>query len=84
MNAITVKQAKKELNRLIEQVIADAEPTIICSEVGEKAVLLSMTSSIRGRKLVICFQIRQMPSICASQSLKRKAEKTQERDLHEP
>lgn len=41
MNAITVKQAKKELNRLIEQVIADAEPTIICNDVGEKAVLLS-------------------------------------------
>jgi len=42
MNAITVKQAKRDIDRLIEQVIADAEPTVICNDKGEKAVLLSL------------------------------------------
>ena len=42
MNAATVKEAKKNLDRLIRQVNADAEPTIICSDQGQKAVLLSL------------------------------------------
>jgi antitoxin YefM len=42
MNATTVKEAKKHLDRLIEQVNADAEPTIICGDQGQKAVLLSL------------------------------------------
>ena len=42
MNATTVKEAKKHLDRLIEQVNADAEPTIICGDQGRKAVLLSL------------------------------------------
>ena len=42
MNATTVKEAKKHLHRLIEQVNADAEPTIICGDQGQKAVLLSL------------------------------------------
>jgi antitoxin YefM len=41
MNATTVREAKKNLQRLIEQVNADAEPTIICGNQGQKAVLLS-------------------------------------------
>ena len=39
MNATTVQEAKKNLDRLIEQVNADAEPTIICGDQGQKAVL---------------------------------------------
>ncbi|MEW6007637.1 MAG: type II toxin-antitoxin system prevent-host-death family antitoxin [bacterium] len=42
MNAITVNQAKRGLDNLIEQVISDAEPTIICSDKGEKTVLMSL------------------------------------------
>ena len=42
MNATTVKEAKKNLDRLIEQVNADAEPTIICGDQGQNAVLLSL------------------------------------------
>ena len=37
-----MKEAKKHLDRLIEQVNADAEPTIICGDQGQKAVLLSL------------------------------------------
>ena len=41
MNATTIREAKKNLQRLIEQVNADAEPTIICGDQGQKAVLFS-------------------------------------------
>ena len=43
MNAITLNDAKQNLDHLIAQVIADAEPAIICSDHGEKAVLLSLS-----------------------------------------
>jgi antitoxin YefM len=43
MNAITLNDAKQNLDHLIAQVIADAEPAIICSDQGEKAVLLSLS-----------------------------------------
>jgi antitoxin YefM len=42
MNAITLAEAKQNLDHLIAQVIADAEPAIICNDKGEKAVLLSL------------------------------------------
>lgn len=42
MNAVTVNQARRKLDNLMEQVISDAEPTIICSDKGEKTVLMSL------------------------------------------
>jgi antitoxin YefM len=42
MNAATMAEAKTNLDLLIEQVNADAEPTIICRDRGQKAVLVSL------------------------------------------
>lgn len=42
MNAVTLADAKENLERLIEQVLADAEPAILCTEKGEKVVLVSL------------------------------------------
>jgi len=42
MNAVTVNEAKKDLDHLIERVNSDVEPTIICGDQGQKAVLLSL------------------------------------------
>jgi antitoxin YefM len=42
MNAVTVANAKENLERLIEQVLADAEPAILCTEKGDKVVLVSL------------------------------------------
>lgn len=42
MNAITLKQAKRRLEQLVEQVIADAEPTIVISESGAQVVFLPL------------------------------------------
>ena len=43
MNAVTLKDAKLNLERLIEQVIADAEPTIVVTESGDQVVFLSLS-----------------------------------------
>jgi antitoxin YefM len=42
MNAVTVNEAKRNLERLIEQVIEDAEPTIVVTESGQRVVFLSL------------------------------------------
>jgi antitoxin YefM len=42
MEAITSNQAKQKLDELIEQVILDAQPTIVCNDEGKKVVLMSL------------------------------------------
>ena len=42
MNAVTVNDAKLNLENLIEQVILDVEPTIICTDAGQQIVLMPM------------------------------------------
>jgi antitoxin YefM len=42
MNAVTLKEAKRNLEQLVEQVIADAEPTIVVAENGEQVVFLPL------------------------------------------
>jgi antitoxin YefM len=42
MNAIATTQEKLDLDRLIEQVILDAETTILYNSQGQKVVLISL------------------------------------------
>ena len=42
MNAITLADAKKNLERIIEQVISDAEPAVLCTDKGDKVVLVPL------------------------------------------
>ncbi|NES17391.1 MAG: type II toxin-antitoxin system prevent-host-death family antitoxin [Symploca sp. SIO3E6] len=42
MKAITSNQAKQQLDELIDQVILDVEPTIVCNDQGKQAVLMSL------------------------------------------
>jgi antitoxin YefM len=42
MNAITVTEAKQRLEQLIDQVITDAEPTIVVTDAGQRVVVLSL------------------------------------------
>ena len=46
MTAVTLNEAKEDLEHLIEKVIADAEPAIVCTDSGERAVLMSQGSMI--------------------------------------
>ena len=42
MEAITSNQAKQQLDELIDRVILDAQPTILCNDQGKQAVLMSL------------------------------------------
>jgi antitoxin YefM len=42
MNAVTVKEAKSNLEQLIKKVIDDAEPTIVVTDAGQRVVFLSL------------------------------------------
>ncbi|MBF0112894.1 MAG: type II toxin-antitoxin system Phd/YefM family antitoxin [Desulfamplus sp.] len=42
MNALSTVQASKNLDTLIEKVIADAEPAILFNDKGTQAVLMSL------------------------------------------
>ena len=42
MDAITTNKASQNLDNLVEQVIADVEPTILCNDKGKRAVLMSL------------------------------------------
>lgn len=42
MKAVTLREAKQNLEQVIGRVLADAEPTIIVGEAGEQVVLISL------------------------------------------
>ena len=42
MNAVTLKKAQLDLEQLVKQVIADAEPTIVITEGGEQVVFMPL------------------------------------------
>ncbi len=42
MTTVTLTEAKQNLEKLIEQVIADAEPIILSTDAGQEVVLLSL------------------------------------------
>ncbi len=41
MNVITTQHATQNLAQLVERVISNVEPTVVCNEDGKKAVLMS-------------------------------------------
>jgi antitoxin YefM len=42
MQAISLKNAKRNLTRLVEQVLADAEPRIVVTEIGGQVVVMPL------------------------------------------
>jgi antitoxin YefM len=42
MHEVTLADAKANLEQLIEQVLADAEPAVLCTKEGDKVVLVSL------------------------------------------
>ncbi len=42
MTVVTVSEAKRDLEKLITQVLSNAEPAIIKTEMGQEIVLLSL------------------------------------------
>ncbi|NNJ13719.1 type II toxin-antitoxin system prevent-host-death family antitoxin [Chloroflexales bacterium ZM16-3] len=42
MHAVTLKEAKRDLERLLTQVLDDAEPTIVVLETGQQVVVVPL------------------------------------------
>ncbi len=84
MNAITVNEARNNLDRLIEQVTADAEPTIICGDQGQKAVLLSLEEFNSWQETLYLLSNPANANHLRQSIAEAKAGKTQERELIEP
>lgn len=84
MNAITANQAEKDINRLIEQVISDAEPTIICSDQGKTAVLLSLDEFNSWEETLYLLSNPANAEHLRKSIQQDQAEKTTERELLEP
>jgi len=84
MNATTVKEAKRHLDRLIEQVNTDAEPTIICGDQGQKAVLLSLEEFNSWQETLYLLSNPVNAERLRQSIAEAKAGKTLERELIEP
>jgi antitoxin YefM len=84
MNATTVNEAKNNLDRLIEQVTADAEPTIICGDQGQKAVLLSLDEFNSWQETLYLLSNPANATHLRQSIAEAKAGKTLERELIEP
>lgn len=84
MNATTVNDAKNNLDRLIEQVTADAEPTIICGDQGQKAVLLSLDEFNSWQETLYLLANPANAAHLRQSIAEAKAGKTVERELIEP
>ena len=84
MNATTVKEAKKHLDRLIEQVNADAEPTIICGDQGQKAVLLSLEEFNSWQETLYLLSNPANAEHLRRSMAEAKTGKTMERELIDP
>ncbi len=84
MNAITVNEAKNNLDRLIEQVTADAEPTIICGDQGQKAVLLSLEEFNSWQETLYLLSNPANANHLRQSIAAAKAGKTSERELLDP
>ena len=84
MNATTVNDAKNNLDRLIEQVTADAEPTIICGDQGQKAVLLSLEEFNSWQETLYLLANPANAAHLRQSITEAKAGKTLERELIEP
>jgi antitoxin YefM len=84
MNAVTVHEARNNLDRLIEQVSADAEPTIICGDQGQKAVLLSLEEFNSWQETLYLLSNPANANHLRQSIAEAKAGKTVERELIEP
>jgi prevent-host-death family protein len=68
MNAVTLKEAKLNLEQLVEQVIADAEATIVVTESGNQVVFLPLDEYNSWKETLYLLANPPTPTICAGRS----------------
>ena len=84
MNTVTTKKARNELDQLIEQVVTDREPTIICDDKGRQAVLLSLDEFNSWQETLYLLSNPANAEHLRKSIAQAKAGKTFEKDLIEP
>ena len=84
MDAVTVNHATQHLNHLIGQVISNVEPTIICNDQGEKALLMSLEEFNAWQETLYLLSNQANAEHLQKSIAQAKMGKTQERDLIEP
>ena len=83
MTAVTLNEAKQDLEHLIEKVIADAEPAILCTDSGERAVLMSL-DEFNSWKETVCLLASPANAAHLSKSIEEaQAGQTVEKELVE-
>jgi len=84
MDAVTVNHATQNLNHLIGQVISNVEPTIICNDKGERALLMSMDEFNSWQETLYLLSSPANAEHLRESIAQAKMGKTQERELIEP
>ncbi|RKZ72941.1 MAG: antitoxin [Gammaproteobacteria bacterium] len=84
MDAVTVNHATQNLNHLIGQVISNVEPTIICNDKGERALLMSMDEFNSWQETLYLLSNPANAEHLRESIAQAKMGKTQERKLIEP
>ena len=83
MDAVTVNYATKNLNHIIGQVISNVEPTIICNDKGERAVLMSLDEFNSWQETLYLLSNPANAEHLRESIAQAKVGKTQERELIE-
>ncbi len=84
MDAVTVNHATQHLNHLIRQVISNVEPTIICNDKGEKALLMSLDEFNSWQETLYLLSNPANTEHLLESIEQAKRGKVQERELIEP
>ncbi len=84
MDAVTVNHATQNLNHLIGQVISNVEPTIICNDKGERALLMSMDEFNSWQETLYLLSNPANAEHLRESIAQARMGKTQERELIEP
>ena len=83
MNTMTVSEAKENLEQVIEQVIANVEPAIICTDTGERTVLLPLAEFTSWQETFYLLSNPANAEHLRQSMLEAKTGKTVEQDLVE-
>lgn len=84
MNAVTITEAKAHLEQIIEQVIADVEPTIISTDTGQQIVLLPLEEFNAWKETLYLLSNPFNAEHLRQSIAEAKTGKTVERELLEP
>ena len=84
MNVVTVNEAKRNLDSLIQKVFLDAEPAVITTESGQQIVLLSMDEFTAWRETAYLLSNPANAAYLRKSIAEAQAGKTSERELIEP